>query len=276
MFLQIVELKQNAAPSMANPHSHDYYELYFQLHGVNRSLFIKSEMYNLPSKTLCVIPPFCMHQLDGSCYHRININISKDLLSENEIEFLDDCAKKIALQLDDSFLALIEPLLMECARLYNSNDKKSKCYELPIVKTILHFLQKHNFQVVQSSVTTKTKETTDSLILKVVQYLNENYQSRIELKSLCDEFFLSKATLCARFKKTMNCSIMDYLLQVRLSKARDLILFSKHSIEKISEICGFSSVSYFRTSFKQIIGTSPLQYRKDIRGEPKKNKKSNK
>lgn len=71
----------------------------------------------------------------------------------------------------------------------------------------------------------------------------------------------------------MNCSIMDYLLQVRLSKARDLLLVSSHSIEEISEICGFSSVSYFRTSFKQIIGTSPLHYRKDMRGETKKNKK---
>ena len=106
-FLQIAELHTNNATYMPNPHSHDYYELYFQLGG-NRHLFVQDKMYTLPPKTLCVIPPFCMHKLEGTAYHRININISKDLLSAQEVKFLNDCAKKIALKLDDSFLTFFK------------------------------------------------------------------------------------------------------------------------------------------------------------------------
>ena len=270
MFLQIVELKTNNPSYMPNPHSHDYYELYFQLAGCDRQLFIQDKMYLLPDKVLCVIPPFCMHKMDGKTYRRININISKDLLSPEEITFLDDCAKKIALKLDEKFLAFLEPLLMESAQLYNSNDLTSKSYELPLIKTIFRFLQKQHFESVNYVSTTQEKSTTDPLILKLILFINENYQSPIDLQTLCDKFFLSKATLCARFKKMMKCSIMDYLLRLRLSKAREMLLSNTFSIEEVSYLCGFSSSNYFRSTFKRAIGVSPLHYRKDIRGEKRK------
>ena len=172
--------------------------------------------------------------------------------------------------MEDHFLSFLEPLLVESAKLYNSNDMNSKRYELPLVKTILRFLQIQNFQIVNSVSTTQEKGTTDPLILKLILFINENYQSHIDLQMLCDKFFLSKATLCARFKKMMKCSIMDYLLRLRLSKARELLLSQNFSIEEVSYLCGFSSSNYFRSSFKRTIGVSPLHYRKDIRGEKRK------
>jgi AraC-like DNA-binding protein len=269
MFLQIVELKA-VYHNMPTPHSHDYYELYFQLEGDKRQLFIENKMYILPPKALCVIPPFCMHKMDGAAYRRININISKDLLSAEEIQFLDDCAKKIALKLDDTFLHFLYPLLLKGTELYNSNNVHSKQYTLPLVKTIFLFLQNKNFEIIDSVSITKEKNETDPLILKLILFINENYQSHLDLQMLCDKFFLSKATLCARFKKMMKCSIMDYTLNLRLSKARQMLLSQNSSIEEIADACGFSSSNYFRTSFKNALGVSPLQYRKDIRGEKRK------
>nr|MBQ4318799.1 helix-turn-helix transcriptional regulator [Clostridia bacterium] len=228
-----------------------------------------NEMYDLPSNVICVIPPFCIHKFEGADYRRININISKDLLTEDEINFLDSCAEKIALRFDDEFREFVEPLLTECARLYDSNDVRMKCYELPMVKTILYFMQKEAFEAVPSISATNDKNATDMVILKIINFINENYRSRIELKALCDRYFLSKASLCARFKRVMKCSIMEYLLQIRLSKARDLLLVSDLSIEEVADSCGFSSANYFRTAFKRTLGVSPLSYRKDIRGERK-------
>lgn len=269
MFLQVVDLKATHH-TMPAPHSHDYYELYFQLEGENRQLFIENKMYLLPPKVLCIIPPFCMHKMDGKTYRRININISKDMLSAEEILFLDECAKKIALKLDDKILNLLYPLLVQGTELYNSNDVNAKQYQLPLVKTIFLFLQKHDFQIINSVANTKEKTATDPLILKLILFINENYQSHIDLQMLCSTFFLSKATLCARFKKMMKCSIMDYILHLRLSKARQMLLSLNLSIEEIAYQCGFASANYFRSSFKRILGVSPLQYRKDIRGEKRK------
>ncbi|MBR0188794.1 MAG: helix-turn-helix domain-containing protein [Clostridia bacterium] len=266
MFLQIVEFNTSTPTFMPTPHSHDYYELYFQLDGNNRQLFIENKMYLLPAKIFCVIPPFCMHKMDGNNHRRININISKDLLSAEEIKFLDNCAKQIAIKFDDGFFDFLTTMLIETAKIYASSDKISKDYEISFVKTILYFLQKQELNSIKPISTTEKEGITDPLILKLIFFINENYQSHINLKMLCDKFFLSKATLCARFKNLMKCSIMDYLLRLRLSKARELLLSGDSSIEEISFVCGFSSVNFFRIKFKQIMGVTPLHYRKDIRG----------
>jgi len=275
MFLQVLELELKAEKTVKIQYtqSHDYYELYFQLGGSGRRLMTQNKMYDLPSNVICIIPPFFIHQFEGADYRRININISKDLLTEDEIHFLDSCAEKIALKFEDEFRVLVEPLLVECAKLYDSNDVRTKCYELPMVRTILYFMQKETFEAVPSISATSDKNSTDMVILKLINYINENYQSKIELKTLCDRYFLSKASLCARFKRVMKCSIMDYLLQIRLSKARDLLLVSDMSIEEVADSCGFSSANYFRTVFKRTLGVSPLNYRKDIRGERKSRQK---
>ena len=157
-------------------------------------------------------------------------------------------------------------MLIETAKIYASSDKISKDYEISFVKTILYFLQKQELNSIKPISTTEKEGITDPLILKLIFFINENYQSHINLKMLCDKFFLSKATLCARFKNLMKCSIMDYLLRLRLSKARELLLSGDSSIEEISFVCGFSSVNFFRIKFKQIMGVTPLHYRKDIRG----------
>ena len=266
MLLQVVDLKTKNQ-SMATPHSHDYYELYFQLEGENRQLFIENKMYLLPPKVLCVIPPFCMHKMDGNSYRRININISKDLLSTDEIHFLDECSQKIALRLDDTFFDFLYPLLIQSVELYNSNEITTKQYQIPLIKTIFLFLRQYNFEIIDSVATTKEKNSTDPLILKLILFINENYQSHIDLQMLCNMYFISKASLCARFRSMMKCSIMDYILNLRLSKARQMLQAKNASIEEVADSCGFSSTNYFRTSFKRAIGTSPLQYRKQIRGE---------
>ena len=60
----------------------------------------------------------------------------------------------------------------------------------------------------------------------------------------------------------MSCSPIDYLLNVRLTKAKELLLSSKKSIGEISEECGFSSANYFGLIFKQKEKLSPANYKK--------------
>ena len=56
---------------------------------------------------------------------------------------------------------------------------------------------------------------------------------------------------------------MDFLLNVRLTKAKDLLTNSDKSVGEISDECGFSSANYFGLIFKKKEGLSPLQYRKN-------------
>ena len=93
-------------------------------------------------------------------------------------------------------------------------------------------------------------------------HINENYQKKISLESLSNQFFVSKNTLCKWFRQSMNSSINQYVTCVRLNKAKLYLSTTNKSIEKISELCGFPSANYFSLIFKKHLGMSPQNYRK--------------
>lgn len=260
-FFEVDMASKQTAYAMAEPHSHDYYELYFLLEGTRR-LFLQNNLLVLHPKTFCVIPPFSVHKTEGDRYLRININISQNLLTKEEIAFLDACAKKQAMRLDDNYYPFCELLLREAAAI-QSEWKTTDDYKMALTRTLLHFLQKQTLTPISVSTSSDTAHAVDTLILNVAYYINEHYTEDVNLQTLCDSFFLSKATLCARFKRMMHCSIMQYLFRLRLSKAKDLLINTNKSMEEIAEQCGFSSANYFGLIFKKATGISPLHYRQN-------------
>ncbi len=260
-FLEIERREMERKFDMSEPHSHDYYELYFLLEGT-REFFCLDKMFVLSRGSFCVIPPFCLHKTEGGAYKRINLNISENFLKKEEIEFLNDCAKEGALRLDEEYLPLLVSLLNEGMSIRAGKGSLRKDYELSIVQTILYLLQKQELTPIPLGSALPAFKGADPIVLKLLFYLNENYKENITLDSLSAKFFLSKVALCARFKKFMRCSIMQYLVQIRLSKAKELLSSTGKSIEKIAEECGFSSANYFSLAFKKEIGLSPLYYKK--------------
>ena len=105
------------------------------------------------------------------------------------------------------------------------------------------------------------------MVLKVVDYLNNHYAEKQTLEELAEYFFVSKATLIYNFKKYTNCSLIDFLLNVRLTKAKEMLLNTKKSVNEIAECCGFSSANYFGLVFKKKENLSPANYRKNERAK---------
>ena len=256
-----IELRnKQTAYYMGEPHSHDYYELFFLLEG-KRTFFLQNNMMVIHPKTFCVIPPFHRHKTEGGAFIRINVNISPKLLSRDEIAFLDSCAKKLALKMDDKYCDLCINLLKEASN--NQWEWKNKDeYKFALTKSILYLLQKQNLTSVPVSSSADSKQSIDTLMLNIASDIIENYTLPLTRKDLCEKFFISKATLSERFKRTMNCSVMQYLLRVRIGKAREYLINTDKSMEEISELCGFASANYFGLVFKKATGISPLHYRR--------------
>ena len=262
--MKFLEIENKSMPtefSMSKPHSHEYFEIYFLLEGEREILFQERSLV-IPEKTVCVFPPFSLHKTVGGPYHRININISLDYLSKDDLTFLQGLGEKCAFRIPDAAFPFLHSLLTLAKQTQEQDPKNDNEYKLHIVKTIICFLQSQALTAITPLSKSEQKMTADPIIKKLVAYLNENYQEELDLQRLCEEFFLSKATLCARFKKMMNCSIMDYLSKIRINKAMSLLTYTSKSIEEISCLCGFSSANYFGLVFKKFIGISPLNYRK--------------
>lgn len=260
-FLEFDELSINEQHVMPRPHSHDYYELYFLIDG-EREFFIENKMFIVPKNTLVVVPPFCIHKTEGGPYRRININVSPNLLTKSQNEFLLNATKNIAVKINDEYRDLIVRLLSEGAKIQSVNIKSKREYLLSLAKTILLFLS------VQESVSLSLASSAYSMkavspeVLKIIYYINTHYSQPITLKILCDVFFMSKVSLCKKFKEVMNCSIMEYVMRIRLNKAKVLLRDTDKSIEEVAFECGFSSANYFGLTFKKEIGLSPLNYKK--------------
>lgn len=93
------------------------------------------------------------------------------------------------------------------------------------------------------------------------QYMENKFSENIALDDIAASAFLSPGYAGRLFKKEMNISIMDYLLHLRMSEAKKLLLTSNDSIEKIAVKTGYANSGYFTKVFRKSEKMTPTQYR---------------
>lgn len=115
---------------------------------------------------------------------------------------------------------------------------------------------------------------TDSyqLMIEVRNYIDFHYKETLSLDSLSNHFFLQPSTISRNFKNSFNININRYINMVRISNAVRLLEQSPISITQLSEQVGYLNVNTFIRQFHDIMGTSPLQYRKSYLENLKKMK----
>ena len=100
--------------------------------------------------------------------------------------------------------------------------------------------------------------------LRLAQYVLEHYREELSLKSLAQHFHGNAAYIGQVFRRDMHKSFSDYLRDVRLEKAKELLVSGNASAKEIGERVGFSNTTYFSTVFKKETGLSPDRYRKEF------------
>lgn len=96
----------------------------------------------------------------------------------------------------------------------------------------------------------------------VKDYLDRHYREKITLDNLADIFFINKFYLTRIFKEQFGISVNNYLAQIRITHAKQLLRFSDLTIEQIGRECGIDEPAYFARVFKKVEGTAPGEYRK--------------
>lgn len=96
----------------------------------------------------------------------------------------------------------------------------------------------------------------------IQQYLDEHYKEDISLDRLAEEFYISKYYLSREFKKEFGTTIIQYVMAKRITNAKELLRYSKDSIENIAQICGIGDASYFNKMFRKMEGCTASEYRK--------------
>lgn len=97
-------------------------------------------------------------------------------------------------------------------------------------------------------------------IEKVIRFLVDNYDKPLTLDELSNLVNISTSYLSSIFKEVTGTSPIKYLLNIRITKAEELI-DDGYSITETSQLVGFNDVFYFSKCFKNKIGVSPTEYK---------------
>ena len=102
---------------------------------------------------------------------------------------------------------------------------------------------------------------TSPLSAEIISFISSHYTERITLNDISQATFYSAAYCENEFKKTTGKSIINYLIDVRVSAAKKLLAESSMSCARIATAVGFDDANYFSRIFKKRTGYSPLKYR---------------
>ncbi len=105
------------------------------------------------------------------------------------------------------------------------------------------------------------------VVQKIIQYLKANYSQHISLDQIAQNMYLSPVYISKIFKEKTGDSPINYLIQIRLGKAKEMLEENRGSIRMIAAQVGYDDVYHFSKLFKKHYGVSPLFYRKSVIGD---------
>lgn len=96
---------------------------------------------------------------------------------------------------------------------------------------------------------------------EIIRYIEQNYPSDLSLQEIAGKFQVSREYVSRRFKQEHGINFSDYIVTVRIEKAKLLMQNPNLKLAQIADMVGFHDVKYFSKVFKKLTGRSPKDYR---------------
>lgn len=128
------------------------------------------------------------------------------------------------------------------------------------IQELNEWFRNYILEPILMSVSNRNNQENEQLIQKVTQYIAEHYHLDISLDQCAQICNLSPQYLSKLFKRTMDISFIEYLTQVRVAEARELLETTDLLVNEIAERVGYNPKNFIRV-FKKQVGLPPGQYR---------------
>lgn len=269
-----IKILPNEHDGKVKPHSHDFYEFVLVEKGFSLHMCQNSTTIVTPGD-LFAIRPREIHSYISAHHTKIyNILFMTSAISDmydrlSELPGLDQIfgtgAKSFkCLKLDHAemqkFLSLIEGITEE----YRKPDAGS---ELRIKALLTLFLTAYSraFAEHNSNDRKDRQETNFAPIYRVLELIEENPCLDLTVDQMSKAARLSHDYMSRIFKNKTGMTPAKFLRNYRVTKAAELLCSTDMSISKIAVSLGFCDISVFSRQFKQIVGSSPSEFRKSYK-----------
>lgn len=114
----------------------------------------------------------------------------------------------------------------------------------------------------------KTEETEEDYVSRAKNYVIEHYNSELSIKEIADFVHLNPEYLTRLFKKETGVTLKDYIIECRITTAKDLLVNSSLSVSMIASEVGYHNFAYFANLFKKLEQVTPREYRNKYAKHP--------
>jgi AraC family transcriptional regulator len=211
------------------------------------------------------ILPFNSGQAHGSFRHMRNIrlislNVDNDAL--NEIAYSIFGKSNVSFKQGDYvFTNKLKTLINSFIEEHNHHQPGHKLVLKSLsTQIVVHLLRNidSNMPLLVSSKYSTAKKNID----KAIEYIRDQYSEEVSLEEVAKIAHLTPYHFIKVFKAYTGKTPYEYLLQVKIHRAKELLSSRNLTITEICFMCGFNSLSNFTTYFKKKVGVSPSEYRK--------------
>jgi len=261
-------IHSNAEKHTVIRHWHRSLEISYTVSGRVEDYYLDGKHYSPQKNDILIINPYSIHGINFEQQTgRLSLTLMfpTAFLTENKIDLdkykfinplaieMKESQKKAYSQLQDNFKEL------------------SLLAQIPITPTIRLKIMSLVFNILHDlSASFLEEKKLEPIFIgqkhfkyleHITHFIDNHYMNRLGIAELSQEFHLSEGYLSRLFKKYMGISISQYIIQVRLQKAHQLLLNSNYTIEEISQLAGFPNKKSFTKVFKADYTLTPHQYR---------------
>lgn len=232
---------------IVKPQQHTCYELVYYCSGKGYTT-LGGQQYTIAPNTFSLIPPHMVH----SEYHYADSNIIF-------IGFQYNASAKFTESFfnDDDNLIVLSTL----TSMVNELNNRRKDY-----RTILWLkLRELLIFISRLSLSADIEKSKNDTIEFAAKYIEQSYVSPINWKELAASCNYSYDYFHHLFKRETGLSPTQYLLNCRLSAAKELLLTTNDSCSEIAYSCGFANSAQFSTMFRKHFGVSPIKMRQTVK-----------
>ena len=169
-------------------------------------------------------------------------------LKGTEQEILDSIPEKINILSHSSSISLILHMINEF--------KEGKIYSNEICNSLL---KAFIFETLKNS--KLGLNTEENVKIKILRYIEGNYNKSITYKDISIIVNYHKNSINRILKNITGLSLREYVISLRINKAKELLQYSSKTISEISEFCGYNTPIFFSRQFKEKTGKKPSEFR---------------
>ncbi|NLE26210.1 MAG: response regulator [Clostridiaceae bacterium] len=103
------------------------------------------------------------------------------------------------------------------------------------------------------------------IMQRAMEFIDENYNEQISLNEIAEHTFVSTYYISRLFKKELGKNFVDYLNEIRITKAKELLKDLRFKTYEVAELVGISDAHYFSKLFKKYENITPSEYRDTVK-----------